>query len=90
MKLKIRLQAYNLNKEPITLLLDKETSFVFKKSKLMGIGEGKDKTVLKNIVYISLSTHTQQFFIVGIVIDVINNIEDQIAEILANEKSALS
>jgi len=72
---KIILNAFNQDNEPITLLLDKNVSFVFKESK-----DGKKS-------YFSVSGLAGTYNINGDFTEMINDIEEQISDIISSEKS---
>ena len=84
--MKILLNVYKSQRENAVLLLDKSTSFVLRESELRGIGEGDDKIKLRTITYITLSTHSESFFMLGKLEDVINDIQEQLSEIITDEE----
>ena len=77
MPTKIMLNAFNQNGEPVTLLLDKNVSFVFKFKEV----ENNNKS------YFSVSGIDGVFNISGDFIEMIDDIEAQISDIISNEKS---
>ena len=75
---KILLNAFNKDNEPITLLLDRSVSFVFKESK------NSKKS------YFSVSGLDGIYSIDGEFTEMINEIEEQVSDIISQENSKIS
>jgi len=72
---KIILNAFNENNEPVTLLLDRSVSFVFKEAKHYGKS------------FFSVSALDGVYNIEGDFIEMMNDIEVQVSDIISEEKN---